>query len=400
MTDEDDRDLTDEEVSRYAAHIDRGWDLLERDEVSQARASAYQAASIDETAPDAFLLLGAAAAADGDLEGASEAYELAIGLAPGYAEAYLALAQLHLYDLHRPDAAGEVCDRGLDVEGLPPIDRLDLRAVAAEAAMADHDDDLARAYLDDQGITSTLARVLSGDLDALATGLQALDGIDDEPPDRDELESFRLRGVSIMVRIARVRLDLEETSRALDLLQVAVLSAPENPEVWYLLSEVHLKQGEASAAVQASARVARLDAAARAPGWLPAAATVHANATQILTQIELPELPESWRDGTESAVWCAEVPARELILEGLDPRAPAILLAQRGTGDGPIHPTALVIYRRNLARICRNAEEIEDALRTAILEEVAAVFEFDAVRRTQLGLPVTPGGVLKPRHHH
>ncbi|MFY0541919.1 metallopeptidase family protein [Nannocystis pusilla] len=83
-----------------------------------------------------------------------------------------------------------------------------------------------------------------------------------------------------------------------------------------------------------------------------------------------------------------EVPSLELVLEGVDPRISALSLATRGgSDDEPPELTGLAIYRRNLVRLARSAEQFDHELRFAVLEELANFFQLSDARRERLGLP-------------
>ncbi|MEX1361868.1 MAG: hypothetical protein AB1Z98_02010, partial [Nannocystaceae bacterium] len=56
------------EASRYAAHLDRGWAMLDRGDPAAARTSAEHAQEARPSDPDAAVLLGAVALAQSDPE--------------------------------------------------------------------------------------------------------------------------------------------------------------------------------------------------------------------------------------------------------------------------------------------------------------------------------------------
>src|SRR5690606_5863305 len=120
------------ETSRYAAHLDRGWSLLDRADYEAARQSALQAQRIRPDAPDAAVLLGAIALAEGDPVESLRWYDQAIELDPDYFEPYAAAAQIALFDLGDAARALQFCDDGLGVEAVSAIDALDLELLGAE----------------------------------------------------------------------------------------------------------------------------------------------------------------------------------------------------------------------------------------------------------------------------
>ena len=53
-------------MDQFSAHLDRGWDLVQRGDTRGAEASARRALEIDPQSPEAFNLLGYVAALEGD----------------------------------------------------------------------------------------------------------------------------------------------------------------------------------------------------------------------------------------------------------------------------------------------------------------------------------------------
>jgi tetratricopeptide (TPR) repeat protein len=104
------------EASRYTAHLDRGWSLLDRGDFQHARTSAQQALELRPDVPDAAMLLAAISLAESDPEASLEWYERAIETDAEYVDAQLAAAQVLLYDLEQPERAlaraGQACRDG------------------------------------------------------------------------------------------------------------------------------------------------------------------------------------------------------------------------------------------------------------------------------------------------
>ena len=76
-------------MDQFSAHLDRGWDLVQRGDTRGAEASARRAIELDPSSPEAHNLLGFVAALEGDGEEAIEAYRQAIALDDTYLEAML-----------------------------------------------------------------------------------------------------------------------------------------------------------------------------------------------------------------------------------------------------------------------------------------------------------------------
>ena len=134
-----------------AAHLDRGWELLDRGDVNGATLAANTASEWGPQSPELLTLRGAIAAATGDIDAAIELYGAAIESDPDYASPILQSAELHLYSLDEPGRA------------------LELAARAAE--LAEEDDEHADALL----LTAEAEHAL-GRADAAARTLAELEG--------------------------------------------------------------------------------------------------------------------------------------------------------------------------------------------------------------------------------
>ena len=67
-------------MDQLSAHLDRGWDLIQKGDLRGARASARRALEADKDSPEAHNLLGYVAAQEGDADEALEHYRQADAL--------------------------------------------------------------------------------------------------------------------------------------------------------------------------------------------------------------------------------------------------------------------------------------------------------------------------------
>src|ERR1051326_542439 len=81
-------------MDQFSAHLDRGWDLVQRGDPRGAELSARRALEIDAQSPEAYNLLGYVAALKGEFEEAVEHYRQAIALDDTYLEAMLNAAEV------------------------------------------------------------------------------------------------------------------------------------------------------------------------------------------------------------------------------------------------------------------------------------------------------------------
>src|SRR6187549_3641868 len=102
-------------MDQFSAHLDRGWDLVQRGDTRGAEASARRALEIDPQSPEAFNLLGYVAALEGDPSEAIENYRQAIALDETYLEAMLNAAEVYIAPLGDFDQAIRLCDQALDL---------------------------------------------------------------------------------------------------------------------------------------------------------------------------------------------------------------------------------------------------------------------------------------------
>src|SRR6188768_245836 len=133
-------------MDQFSAHLDRGWDLVQRGDARGAEASARRALEIDPNSPEAHNLLGFVAALQGEGEEAIEAYRQAIALDDTYLEAMLNAAEVYIHPLGEYDHAIEMCDQALD---LAEVDEeiIDALLLKFDALLGKSDRDGARLVL-------------------------------------------------------------------------------------------------------------------------------------------------------------------------------------------------------------------------------------------------------------
>src|SRR5215510_12945512 len=123
-------------MDQFSAHLDRGWDLVQRGDTRGAEASARRALELDPNSPEAHNLLGFVAALEGDGEEAIEAYRQAIALDETYLEAMLNAAEVYIHPLGDYDQALDMCDQALELAEVDEeiIDALLVKGDMEEAA--------------------------------------------------------------------------------------------------------------------------------------------------------------------------------------------------------------------------------------------------------------------------
>jgi len=413
------------ESSRYAAHLDRGWALLDRGDVVAARTSVEHAQEVRPDDPDASVLLGAIALAEGDPAEALRCYERAAELDPEYLEPYVAAAQVCLFDLEDPGRALGFCEDALELEHLTAFEALDVGLLQAECilAQAAHvaggraaagltplnlegsfegsaepplDGPESGAEVPSLGQAEDLAVVVAT-LELAARGptqadLQSRDPViaeaaealmldgDGEPLDEDEQRDRVARAFQLVMRWARLKLDLGAVEVATEQLDQLTRWFPDEADAWYLLGEARLRGEQLLRAAEASLRTLELDARTPLPGWLPPVGRLQRRVLQTLQRVEIPAIRVAVADDRPLAVLIQERPAPELVAEGIDPRIPALALGTRLDPHAPaLTLTGIAVYVANIARVCRDATQFEEELRLALTEELSVFFAEAAV---------------------
>lgn len=407
------------EASRYAAHLDRGWAMLDRGDHAAARTSAEHAQEARPDDPDAAILLGAVALAEGDPEDALRWYERSIELDPEYLEPYTAAAQVCLYDLDDPARGLRYCTDALELDTLGPFDRLDLHLQAAECELAlglALDARRRLAALDEEPVLMSALR--------LGTRPELLEALPEPDPDEDQAaavaylrsdgeeeldEEERVerigRALQLSFRLARMRLDLGDAEAAASALTEILRWYPGEPDAWSLVSEAHFRAGRLPEASVAAVKTLELDHEQPVPDWVPGFALVHRRVVQLLKESSEPTIGALVETGRPITVMVRDAPAPELVMEGVDPRVGVLALAGRPgpalDDDDALPPpppqlTGLAVYRKNLARFARDPEQFDEQLRLSVLDELASFVGLPDEARERLGLPPLGPEVMPP----
>jgi len=396
-------DLGFGESSQYGAHLDRGWALYDRGDLESARASVTQAQELRPEDPDAVMLQGAIAVAEGNPEEGLRCYERAIELDPEFLDPYLTAAQVCLFDLEDPASALKLCTDAADLEHISAFERIDLQLLAIECELLRGDSRQARQ------------RFLESDLGALAAALRFVashEGIDSEEesagednartaafefltldPDGDPLEDEERhdrieRLLHMALRVARLRLDFGDLEGALEWTRGLATIFPNESDVWYLVGEAEHRVGDPASAALSALRTLQLDAELDLPPWLPNPSSLHEEVKQILKSVDDVAFRALLEREVPLPILVQEQPSPELLAEGVDPRVAALALSMRhGETDPQSTLTALAVYVRNLVRFCPDDAVFRNELRLCVLDELAMFFGLDDARREAIGIP-------------
>lgn len=330
-------------MDQFSAHLDRGWDLVQRGDTRGAEASARRALELDPNSPEAHNLLGFVAALEGEGEEAIEAYQQAIALDDTYLEAMLNAAEVYIAPLGDYEQAIRMCDQALD---LAEVDEeiIDALLLKFDAVLGKGDRDAALAVL---------ARIPDG-------------------PYENPSHTFL---------VGRAHYELGDAERAAALITQAVDKDPRHGEAHYYLGLVRDEQGDPRGATVAFLRSRELDLAAGMPPWVPPRESWEKLATGVFEQLN-PVLAK-YVNGAD--VFISDVPGVELVADGVDPRALILLDGFEGEDEDrisfdpgePPKPTRVgrvFIYAVNIARLAGEADALESETLEALEREITATF--------------------------
>jgi tetratricopeptide (TPR) repeat protein len=323
-------------MDQFSAHLDRGWDLAQRGDTRGAEASAKRALELDPNSPEAHNLLGYVAALEGDGEEAIEAYRQAIALDDTYLEAMLNAAEVYIHPLGDFDEAIAMCDQALD---LAEVDEeiLDAMLLKLDALLGKGDVDEA---------TEVVRRLPKGPYDN---------------PNHTFL-------------VGRAHFEVGQVEKASELIEQAAQRDPTHAEAAYYLGLIRDEAGDARGATAAFLRSRELDLDLGMPPWTPPREAVHKLAEQAVLGLN----PVLRRYVEHADVYLSDVPAMELVAEGVDPRALVLL---DGIGDSEHDPDGngwpcarVFVYALNVARLAGGEGEVEHEITLALEREITATF--------------------------
>jgi len=334
-------------MDRLNAHLDRGWDLLQKGDTRGARSSARRALELDADSPDAHNLLGHAAERDGEVDEALEHYRQAMALDDGFVDPMLAAAELLLHPLQAYAEAIDLCDEIL--------------------SFAESTDDIA---------------------DALLLKFDAMLGLEAPPAELRRVLAAVPEGPfenpAIVYHAGRAWFELGELDAAEGLLRKAIADEPTNPDGHYYLGLVREQRGDWRGAAVAFLESRELDLNLPQPPWALPRAEFHKVLVKALDQVP-PELSAPL-DG--ALVLSTEAPGMEMVADGVDPRQP-VLIEGLAPGGVPAVPGALVrvfVYQRNVERLVASLDDLESELVAQLQDELERVVVGDPATALEGGV--------------
>jgi tetratricopeptide (TPR) repeat protein len=316
---------------QLTATLDRGWDLAHKGDGAGATACARRALELDAQSPEVHNLMGFALSLEGEPEEALDHYRQAIALDETYFEAMLNAAEVMLGPLSDWDGAIGQIDAALDYAETPE-EVADCILLKVDALMAKGDPEEAKR---------AMKMLPEGPFDA----------------------------PTYLFLVGRAWYELGDVERAAPLIEQAVKADPTNADAHYYLGLVRDEQGDGRAATEALLRSRALEMGRPPPPWSPSG---EAFAAIVKTAIEKLDLVLA-RHVREAEVYIVELPGAELVVDGVDPRAPLVLDTPHVEEGAPAR-VRVFVYQRNVERIAGTIEALEKEVVAALEREVTAVF--------------------------
>lgn len=319
-------------MDQFSAHLDRGWDLVQKGDTRGAETSARQALDLDPQSPEAYNLLGYVAALDGDAYEAVEHYCQAVALDETYLEAMLNAAEVYIHPLAQYDDAIRMCDQALNLaESDEEI--IDTLLLMFDALLGKTDFAAAR---------SVVMRMPTGPYDN---------------PNHTFL-------------VGRAYYEIGEAARAAPLIEEAATKDPLQGEAWYYLGLIRDERGDPHGATEAFLHAREVDLQEPPLPWSSPREIFRGAVAKALAALD----SAFKRFVEEAEVFVTEVPGIELVADGVDPRA-LILIDGFPTPDSPGPPCSRIfVYQRNVERVAGAPDRLEPILQEAFEREITATF--------------------------
>lgn len=323
------------EMDQFTAHLDRGWELVARGNYSGARASVESLQKLEKNSPDVYTLKGAVIWGEGDHDTAVEYLKKALELDPDHIDAMIYLAEMLSQE-------GEYLDEALG-----------------------YIQNVRELFNDDVPVeVSVLEAEILWNMERHEE-FQTLIGKMHENLDMP---------VTVAFRLGWLLFEAEDYVRAGMWLQ-RVLDVDNNfsDAHYYLgLIDEHFERHESS--LRHFQRTRELDLGAQLEPW---SSTKELFEAQTVKALSVLSDEYDWLKPERVMTVVLDIPALELVLEGADPRMP-VYVSTRSTMSPVIMEDEglkfiVVVYKRNMERMCRGSDDVEDVLMDVIRKELESL---------------------------
>ncbi len=327
--------------------IERGWQLLDEGKIDEARRLADKLVTGEPDSPEAHTLVGAVANAEGDVDGAIEAFEHAIELDDEYLDPQLLMAETLALSGDAPEAR-RLIERAIDLAE-EEDEYVDALLLKTEIQLGDDDA---------EGAAATLAQL---------------------PP-------VKLPTAQLELRAGDAYLELGDLDAAEARFEQAAQMEPSSPDPLYGLGLVAEAREQREAMIAHFQKVRTLDLQQPRAPW-----AVSAERLEELVEAALEELPPQAQKLLENVpVVVEEYPSEDVVADGFDPRGLGLFagvpVPEHSSVGGPPHLEAVFLFQRNIERVARSTAEVEAEIRTTLLHETGHFFGLDEEDLAELGL--------------
>jgi predicted Zn-dependent protease with MMP-like domain len=336
-------------MDQVTAHLERGWDLIQKGDYRLAESAARKILKIDKHAPEAYTLLGVAAAVGGDYEAALENYDKAMSLDPDFVDPILYAAELQLGPLENGKEAVRLCELAL--------------------AAAEEEDEFIDALL----LKGEAQLLMGNPVAARAT-------LSDLPPSELPEAAYNLRA-------GHLWLELHELDKAQEEMEKALKRDPQMTDALHGLALIAEERGDFKEMCRLYLQVRKADLAQPAPPW-----GISRERFEQLAEAALGELPARVRRLLKDVpILVADYPSVEVVAEGNDPRMLGLFSGvpypeQAAIGGATPHLDGVFLYQRNIEQMCHNSDEVEDEIRKTLFHETGHFFGLNEEQLEEMGL--------------
>lgn len=349
---ENDNGTGHEENPLVEEALERGWTALEEGDTPAARRQALEVERLAPGSADGLLLLAACEREDGRDSEAVALLEKAAKADPEWAAPPLWMAEILA-----AGPAGEGADESDEAAKKRTQEALGLVSRALD--LSDDEEDFLSAVL----LKARLELELDRDDDAEDT-LSEL-----PPAEVGELPvEMMLEAADLLFRVGRAE-DAEAR------LRVLVAREPAEADAWHMLGILADERDDEDGRRDAWLRTRELDL--REAETVPANERLSEETLEAVASAALAELPPEAREKLANVpIVVAEVPARQDVEQGVDPRALGLFAGSSlldGDGAAPAL-TQILLFRYNLEREADDEDELRDEIRLTLLHEAGHFF--------------------------
>jgi len=327
-------------MDQFTAHLDRGWDLVNRGDFAGALVSAQKSLELDAESPEAHNLIGYVHQAEGRADDALDHYKQALAIDDTYVEAMLNAAEVMIHALRDVDNGLAMIDDALD--------------------LAEGDDEIADALL-----LKFDALMQSEDR---AGAKAALDRLPEGPFENEQLDFL----------VGRALYETGDLDGAEKHLTRATEREDAPGDAFYYSALVREGRGDLRGATLAFLRARDVDLRAPRPAWALPATSFEQRVLAALHKVS--GAHSQLIDG--ALVVVSDLPGPEVVAEGVDPHVGVLLDDLQDTagqpvaqGSTPARVGRVFVYQRNIERFTNSVGELEDEILQAVTHELTMLSE-------------------------